>query len=108
MFKKQLYNWFAFSNSSPVEGLQLALQTYAKRYDKIAIYVLGDDYTGSSYDIVVNAVDQHNPRNGAGEVNVRIHGIGFLSRAGGSSRYSALMRAVTERNRGAFLALPAN
>jgi len=105
--KKQLHNWNEYSTSSPVEGLQLALQTYANRYDKIAIYVLGDDFTGSSYDAVIDAVNRVNPRGASGEAKVRIHGIGFLSRAGGTPRYSTLMRAVTERNRGSFLALPA-
>ena len=46
-------DWDAFSNSSPVEGLQTALRHYARQDRKIAVYIFGDDYSGSSYDDVI-------------------------------------------------------
>ena len=45
-----LRNWGAMSNSSPVEGLETALRTYARQNRKIAIYIFGDDFSGASYD----------------------------------------------------------
>ena len=44
------------SNSSPVEGLQTALRTYARQDRKIAIYIFGDDFRGSSYDRVMETL----------------------------------------------------
>ncbi len=103
--RQQLQNWLAFSNSSPAEGLERALRTYARRYEKISIYVLGDEFTGSSYDDVVSSVRSLNTERGKQKPLVRIHGIGFISLLS-TERYAALMRFVTERNRGAFIGLP--
>ena len=38
--------WNSTSNSSPVEGLHVALQRYARPNIKLSIYIFGDDYTG--------------------------------------------------------------
>ena len=103
--KKSLRNWDEFSNSSPVEGLQTALNLYARKSDKISIYILGDDFTGSSYDSVIDTLDRMNFNSKTKSAIVRVHSIGFISEYG-SERYATLMRAVTERNRGAFLGLP--
>ena len=103
--RNHLREWRVFSNSSPAEGIHIALQVYAKKYDKISIYVLGDEFYGPSYDEVVEVVENWNPRTHSGEPKVRVHGIGFMSR-GGTERYATLMRAVTEKNRGSFLGLP--
>ena len=105
--KQQLRTWNVFSNSSPAEGLELALTTYARRYNNISIYVIGDEYTGSSYDKVVESIRRRNTRSGKKEPIVRIHAIGFISLIS-DGRYATLMRAVTERNRGAFIGLPLN
>ena len=98
-------NWTSFSNSSPVEGLQKALKTYAKRTDKLAIYIFGDDYTGSSYDPVLNTISSLNLNPETGQPSARIHGIGFLPEGGIADRFATLMREVTRRNRGAFVGL---
>ena len=103
--KRTLRNWREFSNSSPVEGLQTALSLYARKSDKISIYILGDDFTGSSYDSVIDTLDSMNFSSKTKSAIVRVHSIGFISEYG-SERYATLMRAVTERNRGAFLGLP--
>ena len=55
-----LSGWAPFSNSSPVEGIREAIDTYYDPSKNISIYVFGDDYTGDSVEEVVDAVDQIN------------------------------------------------
>ena len=102
---KVMQNWKAFSNSSPVEGLQVALRTYASQKAKIAIYVFGDDYSGNTYDEVMTALQTFNTNHITGKRKVRVHAIGFVSRQFPLS-FATLMREVTRTNNGAFLALP--
>ena len=52
--------WNELSNSSPVEGIETAIRSYAKPGQEISIYVFGDDYTGSSYDPVVEKITSLN------------------------------------------------
>ncbi len=101
-------SWTSFSNSSPVEGLQKALRTYAKRTDKLAIYLFGDDYTGSSYDSVLDTVSTLNRDPKTGTPRAQIHGIGFQQEDHIASRFATLMREVARQNRGAFVALGLN
>ncbi len=103
--KRLLETWTSFSNSSPVEGLEIALKTYAANKDRISVYIFGDDFTGSSYDLVIDTLKSLNTSKSTGEPIVRVHGIGFIS-GYGNKRYATLLRFVTERNRGAFLGLP--
>ena len=100
-------NWVSFSNSSPVEGLERALKTYAKHTENLAIYIFGDDYTGSSYDLVLDTISRLNLDPKTGEPLAQIHGIGFLQ-DGVADRFATLMREVARRNRGAFVALGLN
>ncbi len=106
-----LKQWNEFSNSSPVEGLEIALRTYSRKSNKISIYIFGDEFTGTSYDTVINTLNQLNVNTATKKPIVRVHSIGFVSKLGTgrystTSRYATLMRAVTERNRGTFLGLP--
>lgn len=103
--KNLLRLWTSFSNSSPVEGLQTALKTYANHKDNISVYIFGDDFTGDSYDRVINTLKSLNTSTSTQQPIVRVHGIGFTSEYG-SGRYATLLRYVTERNRGTFLGLP--
>jgi len=57
---RTLQNWAPFSNSSPVEGINAAIQTFYKPGRKISIYTLGDDFQGRSIRRVVKAVDNLN------------------------------------------------
>ena len=98
-------NWDAFSNSSPVEGLRTALRAYARQDKRIAIYIFGDDYSGSSYDEVIETLRELNTERGTGRRLVRVHAVGFISEHG-PERYATLMREVTRTNEGTFLALP--
>ena len=102
---KVIRNWKAFSNSSPVEGLQVALRTYAAQKAKVAIYVFGDDYSGNTYDEVLTALQTFNTNLITGKPKVRIHAVGFISPNTGL-QYATLMREVTRTNNGTFLALP--
>ena len=98
-------SWGAFSNSSPVEGLQTALRKYARANISTSIYVFGDDYTGSSYDPVIDNLTKQNLISSTGKRLAKIHGVGFIS-PGTTNRFGILMRELTKRNGGTFLALP--
>jgi hypothetical protein len=102
-------NWESFSNSSPVEGIVAAVRTFWSADKKVSIYVFGDDFTGESIQSVLDTVDQIN-REENGQRRVRIHGIGFPMPGQkrleyGNYRFSALMRALCERNGGTFVGL---
>jgi hypothetical protein len=101
LFKK----WNALSNSSPVEGLTVALRKYAKPNITTSIYVFGDEYSGGGYDAVINAVSKENRTLSSGRKLAKIHAVGFIS-AGTTDRFSVLMRDVTKQNDGTFIALP--
>ncbi len=97
-------SWADASNSSPVEGIETALKRYAKKGQSMAIYVFGDDYSGSSYDPVIAGITKMNHRQ-TGQPLAKIHGVGFLSEHT-TSRFAILMRELTKKNGGTFLALP--
>ncbi len=97
--------WTDASNSSPVEGIEMALKRYAKPGQSTAVYVFGDDYTGSSYDAIINTITNMNRLQQNGRRLAKIHGVGFLSKYT-TGRFAILMRELTRRNGGTFLALP--
>jgi len=97
-------SWRSTSNSSPVEGLEVALRSYAKPNASLSIYIFGDDYSGSSYDPVIDTLDRMNTNKITGKKIAKIHAIGFMSQYT-TNRFSILMREVTKRNGGTFLAL---
>ena len=97
--------WAEMSNSSPVEGIETALRKYAKASITTSIYVFGDDYTGSSYDPVIDKITRQNTSASSGKRLAKIHGVGFIS-PGTTDRFGILMRELTKRNGGTFLALP--
>lgn len=97
-------SWQSASNSSPVEGLEVALKRYAKPGTSLSIYVFGDDYTGSSYGPIIETIDQLNRNRATGKRLAKIHAIGFMSQYT-TNRFSILMRELTKRNGGTFLAL---
>lgn len=86
------------SNSSPVNGIQEALRSYSKYQNSLAMYVLGDDFSGSSYDAALSTINSLN------KGSARIHAVGFVT--GGADemkRFSTLMREVTRQNNGSFI-----
>ena len=97
--------WGAMSNSNPVQGLRTALRAYARQDRKIAIYIFGDDFRGTSYDRVMETLRDLNVDPATGRTRVRVHAVGFVS-SQIHDRYATLMREVTRNHDGAFLALP--
>ena len=109
---KTLQNWAPFSNSSPVEGINAAIQTFYKPGRKISIYTLGDDFQGRSIRRVVKAVDSLNQAHRGAERLVRIHTIGFpvhfppgRTPSDSAIRFAALMRELSYNNGGTFIGL---
>jgi hypothetical protein len=113
---QRLASWNAYSNSSPVEGIEAAIRTLARSGGmKISIYVFGDEFTGRSIEGVLRAVERMNAKDASGARRVRIHGIGFPTLFSASAqaefsesttvRFAMLMRALCERNGGAFVGL---
>ncbi len=100
--------WSNVSSSSPVKGIERALETYAQDTDKLALYVFGDDYTGASHDAVLDMVAKLNRDTEIGQPLARIHGIGFLQANQVADKFATLMREVARQNRGAFVALGLN
>ncbi len=108
----RLSGWSVFSNSSPVEGISRAIQTFAKGDKKVSIYVFGDEFTGGSIDSVVQRVARINARDAEGNQRVRIHAIGFpvlFSIPGVDDetgvRFATLMRILCRENGGTFVGL---
>ena len=108
----RLRSWNAFSNSSPVEGIEAAIRTFWRADRRISLYVFGDEFTGDSIDDVIRDVERLNRPDARGERKVRIHAVGFptlFSQAqfgeNTAVRFATLMRLLCERTGGAFVAL---
>ena len=109
---RTLRSWSAFSNSSPVEGITLAIRSFYDPGKKISIFVFGDEFTGQSISEVLDTVERINPKDKDGKTQVRIHAVGFPapSDAGEhflltNKRYASLMRELTRNNGGAYVGL---
>ena len=104
-------NWQSFSNSSPAEeGLEVAFRNYVKSDGKrIAIYILGDDFSGQNYDSLLDRIDRLNENNktypAEWERQVRIHAIGFVSPTS-TGAFTIFARELTRRNLGSLVLLP--
>lgn len=111
--RQRLRSWNPFSNSNPVEGIVAAIRTFYRPDRKISIYVLGDDFMqGGSIREVLDTVDRINAPDEAGNPLVRIHAIAFpvyfvnqSMRQLSVFRFATLMREMTRRNSGTFVAL---
>jgi hypothetical protein len=100
-----LRSWNSASNSSPVEGLEVALRRYAKPNISLSIYIFGDEYSGSSYDPVITALVNLNINRRTRKKLAKVHAVGFIS-SHSTGRFATLMREITRLNDGTFLALP--
>ena len=94
--------WSIGSNSSPLEGIEKALIKYSDPKKSVAIYVMGDDYTGGDYEVAINKITNLNKKK---EFKTRIHALGFLAQDT-TDRFSIIMREITKQNNGTFIALP--
>ena len=109
---KTLNTWAPFSNSSPVEGINAAIQTFYKADRKISIYTLGDDFQGRSIRNIVKAIDRLNQAHRGADRLVRIHAIGFPvhfppggTPSASAIKFAALMRELSYNNGGTFIGL---
>ena len=73
----RLRTWTAFSNSSPVEGIETAVRTFYSQDKKISLCIFGDEFTSDSVDDVLRTVERLNRPDRSGQRRVRIHAIGF-------------------------------
>ena len=106
----RLASWNPYSDSSPVEGIVEAINSYYEPGRKISIYFYGDDFPQGQVEAVARYIDKINHTGKDGERLVRIHAVGFPTQfAGGQdrngTRFANLMRALCERNGGTFVAL---
>ena len=104
----RLQYWNPYSDSSPVEGITEAINTFYDRDKKISIYVFGDDFPRGSVEAVCRYVARINKADRFGNRLVRIHGIGFPTQIGtaNGAKFAHLMRKLSEQNGGTFIALP--
>ena len=104
----RLQYWNPYSDSSPVEGITEAINTFYDRDKKISIYVFGDDFPRGSVEAVCRYVARINKADRFGNRLVRIHGIGFPTQIGtaNGAKFAHLMRKLSEQNGGTFVALP--
>lgn len=107
--KKRARTWRAFSQSNPVPGIEEALRTYAAPGIPLSIFVLGDEFTGDSYQSALNDIDRLNRPGADGRPIARIHVIGFPEGSGmpdeTNRRFAALMRLICEHSGGTFVGL---
>ena len=115
----QMERWAPNSPSNPAEGILTALDDLYDRERKMAIFVFGDDYQEASFfvsgndhqetdfDGFLDRVERGARSQGVGAGTLRIHAIGFSScLALVPVSFAVLMRELTRRHQGAFLALP--
>ncbi len=106
----RLASWNPYSDSSPVEGIAEAINTFYEPGKPISIFVFGDDFPRGQVEGVARFIDSVNKTDAEGNRLVRIHGVGFPTQlAGGRTRnaqqFANLMRTLCERNGGSFVAL---
>ena len=109
---ERLRTWNVFSNSSPAEGIEAAIQQFYRPDRKISLYVYGDEFTGKSITEVAEFVHRLNRPDRGGVPRVRIHAIGFPTQFANPPsmqvtgiRFAALMRELTRQNGGSFVGL---
>lgn len=102
----RMNSWLGFSNSSPVEGIEQAIDDLYREGLKMAIIVVGDDYQGHSFQAFLNKVDRKVKARSVNEGDLRIHAMGFWNEITAQpQQFGSLMRELTNRYDGAFVAL---
>ncbi|MGD8263855.1 MAG: hypothetical protein PVG70_19840 [Desulfobacterales bacterium] len=107
-----LSTWRSFSNSSPVEGITAAINTFYSGDKRISLYVFGDEFSGNAIQPVIDKVNRINKRTKDGTRRVRIHAVGFpvmledrIGRGNTGERFATLMRILCQKNGGTFVGL---
>ena len=105
----KMKSWFSFSNSSPAEGIIEAIGDLYRDDIKMAIVVVGDEYSGSSFTPLLDKIDKKVRSRSVKADSLRIHALGFWNMVGSTgNKFGMLMRALTARYDGAFVAIEAN
>ncbi|MEM1222331.1 MAG: hypothetical protein AAGH40_06170 [Verrucomicrobiota bacterium] len=114
---RAVLNYPGQSASDPEAGIRRAIQdlsTGLSPNDKMGLYVLGDDFRGSSQSFLLK-LDRLNPRDpGTGKRRVSISGIGFptmvnpfsLGATRGNTRFAYIMREIAEEHDGVLILKP--
>ena len=106
---KRFRSWWAFSASSPEKGISSAVRSLYRDGIKMAIFVIGDNYSGGSFDSFLQKIDSVVKQRNVGEGALRIHAIGFYgAHHQGPWHFSTLMRELTRQHRGVFLGVEVN
>ena len=104
--KAKLRSWHSNSVSSPEPGILTAVRDLYSPARKMAIFVFGDDYQGTDFDNFLATVRAGVGGHASLGSELRIHAFGFESgQAQNRNEYATLMRELTGRHGGAFLAL---
>jgi hypothetical protein len=107
---KRLASWNPYSDSSPVEGITEAINTFYEPGRKVSVFVFGDDYPRGSVESVARYVDAINQGDNQGNRLMRIHAVGFPTQfqrgtSPNALRFANLMRTLCERNNGSYVGL---
>jgi beta-lactamase regulating signal transducer with metallopeptidase domain len=107
-----MQEWRAFSTSSPPQGILDAIETFYDPEKRIALYVYGDDFADGTVDEALASVEAANRDAETGRIKMPINAVlmpVYLEVTGGellsAARYATLMRELTLRYDGAFIAL---
>ena len=104
----RLADWRSFSQSDPAKGIYEAIDHLYRNDIRMAIFVFGDDYSRSDFGDFLDSIDQVVGSRKVTEGTLRIHGVGFRNFMGTGSQlnFATLMRELSMRYNGAFLAMP--
>jgi len=107
--RERARKWRAFSQSDPVPGMEEAVRRYWAPDKRIAVFVLGDEFTGDSIQEALDSIGALNKPGPDGRRPMRVHAIGFPEAADmppfTNIRFSALMRLICEQNGGTFVGM---
>ena len=106
--KLKLSNWRAYSESNPAPGIYTAIQDLYEEDKRMAVFVFGDDYATSEFGDFIDRIDRVVTNRSVSEGTLRIHGVAYRNVFGTASQlnYATLMRELSLRYDGAFLAMP--
>ena len=106
--KAKLATWRSFSLSNPAPGIHTAVNDLYRNDIRMAIFVFGDDYATSEFGDFIDRIDRTVLGKGVAQGTLRIHGIAYRNWLGTTSQlnYATLMRELSMRYDGAFLAMP--
>ena len=103
-----------FSSSNPVPGIIRAIRTLHQPENpemRMSVFIFGDEYTGTAEPVLAQ-LERINPRGEDGRRRVTINAVGFptvlrygLTADHTGMKYANLMRELTYRHDGAFIAV---